>query len=185
MRGRTKNREPPPLCPSLPQWARLIGPAPQLEVEASALVISILFAKCAALSDCYCSRPCRLLRRRGSRSGGRPSHFSKGWDARHCQQPLSRDHAGDGRSAVRGPLARHMTCRLQLGRDLPQCAAAAVDGIAGQPLGKRDGFRLRLGDTTPAAALARLELLALAGLAQLGDKGLLLELGDERPGLGE
>jgi len=55
---------------------------------------------------------------------------------------------------------------------------AAVDGIARQLLGKRDRFRLRLGDTMPATAFARLALLALAGLAQLGDKGLLFELGD-------
>ena len=55
---------------------------------------------------------------------------------------------------------------------------AAIDGIPSQLLGQRDRFRLRLGDTMPAAALARLALLALAGLAQLGDKGLLFELGD-------
>jgi hypothetical protein len=73
-----------------------------------------------------------------------------------------------------------MTGRLQLGRDLPQCAAAAFDGIAGQPLGKRDGFRLRLGDGTPAATLARLGLLAFAGLAQLGEKGPAFRIGRRR-----
>ena len=40
----------------------------------------------APLSDCSGSRRCRLLRRRGSSRGGRPSHFSC-WDARHCHQP--------------------------------------------------------------------------------------------------
>jgi hypothetical protein len=55
---------------------------------------------------------------------------------------------------------------------------AAIDGIARQLLGQRDRYRLGLGDTMPAAALACRGLLALASLAQLGDKGLLFELGD-------
>jgi hypothetical protein len=37
-----------------------------------------------------------------------------------CQQPRSRDHAGDSRSAVGGAFARHMPRRRQLGRYLPQ-----------------------------------------------------------------
>jgi hypothetical protein len=73
---------------------------------------------------------------------------------------LSPDHAGDGRSAVRGVLARYMPRRLQIGRDLPQCAAAAVDGIARQLLGQRDRSRLRLGELCrpphlPVAAFLR------------------------------
>jgi hypothetical protein len=94
------------------------------------------------------------------------------------QQPLSRGQAGDGRSAVRGALAGHMPRRLQLGCNFPQRAVAAVDGVARQLLGQSDRFRLRLGNTTPAATFACHGLLALASLAQLGDKGLLFELGD-------
>jgi hypothetical protein len=73
----------------------------------------------APLSDCYGSRRCRRCGG-GAVVGGGPSSFSNCWDAPHCQQALSRDHAGDGRSAVRGALARHMTGRLRLGRDLRQ-----------------------------------------------------------------
>jgi hypothetical protein len=71
------------------------------------------FAKCAALSDCYGSRPCRPLRRRGRGRGGRPSHFSNCWDARRCQQPLSRDHTGDGHRAVPRPGARPRALALR------------------------------------------------------------------------
>jgi hypothetical protein len=66
----------------------------------------------APLSDCSGSRRCRLLRRRGSSRGGRPSHFSC-WDARHCHQPPSRDHAGDGRRAVPCPGARRRALALR------------------------------------------------------------------------
>jgi hypothetical protein len=69
------------------------------------------FAKRGALSDCSGPKSSRLLRRRGSSSGGRPSHFS--WDARHCRQPLSRDHASDGRRAVPRPGARRRAGALR------------------------------------------------------------------------
>jgi hypothetical protein len=55
---------------------------------------------------------------------------------------------------------------------------AAIHGIPRQLLGQRHSFRLRLSDALAAAALACRGLLALASLAQLGDKGLLFELGD-------
>ena len=71
-----------------------------------------------------------------------------------------------------------MPSGLKVGRDIPQRALAPIDGVARQFLRERDRFGRSLGDTLAPAALARLGFLSLASLPQLGDKGLLLELGD-------
>jgi hypothetical protein len=132
MRGRTKKIGAPPLCPiemrpGEAQWAEsptrfagrdLAGKNSFLLGQPFAHIGGTPSEPARGRGD-RLKAPRLALRRRNIKSC-RPGQVSNCWDARHLPALLSRNHAGDGRSAVGGALARHMPRHRQLGGDLPQ-----------------------------------------------------------------
>ena len=111
MRRKTKKSGGRPLCPIVFHRGEAQRAGPPNRGRGRRSGNKHAFRLRAPLSDCYGSRPCRLLQRRGSSRGDRSGTSPIAGRRDNCLQPLSRDHAGDSRGAVRGALARHMPRR--------------------------------------------------------------------------